>query len=125
MDDRKHFAALLWARRLGLIDKDQIVAAADQRIVELESLEPWLIDLSLNGDSTELEGVITSDDDEVFLDVLRRAYSKWNDGKISNKQLIEACRALWVKAGYQGVSGAEEFDQHVNDAIGRIIGETT
>lgn len=142
MDDRKQFAALIWATQLGLIDKDQVTAAADRRITELECPDNWLVEVSLSGTSNELDYAITSHDDDVFLDILLRAYTAWSERRITNKQLVDACRALRLKAGYpsrwyddfigieseldlvdQGVFRADEFDRYVKDTIEPIIGD--
>jgi hypothetical protein len=39
MDDRKRFAALVFANQLGLIRKDEVTTAADQRIAELNEVQ--------------------------------------------------------------------------------------
>ncbi len=140
MDDRKQFATLIWANQLGLIGREQVTAAADQRITELECPDNWLIEVSLNATSEELDYAITSRDDDVFLDILRRAYIAWSERKITNKQFVDACRALRLKAGYpsrwyndfigieaeldlvdQGVFRADDFDRYVTETIEPII----
>jgi hypothetical protein len=100
MDDRKRFAALIFASQLGLASKEEVTEAADQRILELDCPEYWLVEVSLYGSSEEIEEVITSGNDEVFSDVLRRAYHAWTEQRASNTQLVECCKLLWRNAGY-------------------------
>ena len=63
MDERVHFASLLFASHMGILGKSEVIEAADQRIVELEKPEYWLIELSTKGDSGELEGLVVSADE--------------------------------------------------------------
>ena len=43
MDDRCHFATLILANQLGVLSKERVIASADQRIIELEKPENWLM----------------------------------------------------------------------------------
>ncbi len=54
---------------MGILGESEVIEAADQRIVELEKPEYWLIELSTEGDSGELEGLIVSADERVYLGV--------------------------------------------------------
>jgi hypothetical protein len=100
MDDRKRFAALVFANQLGLIGKGEVIAAADQRILELDCPEYWLVEVSLYGGSEEFDKVIKSGNDEVFSDVLRKAYHAWTEKTVSNKQIVDCCKSIWRTAGY-------------------------
>jgi hypothetical protein len=142
MDDRKRFAALTWASQLGLLSKNQIIAKADRLILECNSPDSWLIEVSLYGESKELDASITRADDDVFSDVLRRASDAWNMGNISDQQIVDCCRSLWLKAGYEskwytdlvgiedavdfvkmGYSSLKESRRHIREAIeGRLNG---
>ena len=75
MDERVHFASLLFASHMGILGKSEVIGAADQRIVELEKPEYCLIELSTEGDSGELERLIVSADERVYLEVHRVASS--------------------------------------------------
>jgi hypothetical protein len=116
MNDRIRFASLLFVKQMGILSKEQLIAAADARIIELERPVNWLIELSTDGDSKELEDLIVSANDEVYLEALRLAYSAWVEERITVERFLECCRPLWNLAGfgsrwYQELSWIEdEFD---------------
>ena len=116
MDERVYFASLLFASQMGILGKPEVIRAADQRIVELEKPEYWLIELSTEGDSGELEGLIVSADERVYLEVLRLAYRAWVEERISDAKVAACCSTLWKQAGYQSrwyadlISVEVEFD---------------
>src|SRR5262249_43126337 len=60
----------------------------------------WLIDVSLDGSSNELAGILRVND-EIAMGLLRRAYLAWTEQRISNEKLVDVCRALWEKFGYE------------------------
>jgi hypothetical protein len=84
---------------MGVVSKEDLVAQADQRVIELEKPGPWLIELSSEGDSSELEHLIEAADDQVYLETLRLAYHAWREGKISESTFVSCCRTLWKQAG--------------------------
>src|SRR5437764_12081559 len=54
MDDRRHFATLILANQLGVLSIERVITSADQRILEIEKPEHWLIEVSMNGYSESL-----------------------------------------------------------------------
>jgi hypothetical protein len=103
MDDRRHFAAQVLANQLGVLGKQEVIAAADLRLIETDKPEPWLIDLSVDGNSAELSQLITCADDAVFRDVLRLCFREWSEGRISDKRFVACCSTLWKTAGERSV----------------------
>lgn len=100
MDDRQQFAALVLANQLGVVSKQELVAKADRRILEVDKPEYWLIELSSDGYSGELGALIDSADDEVFGAALRMVFQAWIGGSISDDRFVASCSMLWKKAGY-------------------------
>ena len=101
MDDRRHFATLILANQLGVLSKERVIAIADQRIIELQKPEHWLIEVSTIGYSEELGPLIHRADDEVYREALRIAFDAWVDGSISDHRFEASCETLWKQAGYQ------------------------
>jgi hypothetical protein len=101
MDDRRHFATLILATQLGLLSKQQVIASADKRVIELEKPEYWLIEVSTTGYSEELGSFINCADETVYREVLRIAFDAWVDGSLSDRGFEATCETLWKKAGYQ------------------------
>ena len=97
--DRVHFASLLLASHMGVLGKSQMIEAADKRICEIDNPDPRLVQLSLQGDSQELEELIVRSDEGVYLQALRLAYRAWDDGSISDARFAACCRTLWQQAG--------------------------
>jgi len=100
MDDRCHFATLILANQLGVLSKERVIAAADQRIIELEKPEHWLIEVSTDGYSEELGPLIDCADDTVYREALRIVFDAWVDGSIPDQRFEASCETLWKKAGY-------------------------
>jgi hypothetical protein len=100
MDDRILFASLLLATQLGILRKPELIETADQRIAELDKPEFWLIELSTKGSSEELEWLIVSMDEGVYLQVIRLVYRAWVKGTISNENFSAFCHALSEKVAY-------------------------
>ena len=100
MGDRRHFATLILASQLGVLSKERVIASADQRILELEKPEYWLIEVCTDGYSSELGPFIDGADDTVYEEVLRMALRAWLDGSISDQRFLACCETLWKKAGY-------------------------
>ncbi|HUG67224.1 MAG TPA: hypothetical protein VMM76_05715 [Pirellulaceae bacterium] len=100
MDDRRQFAALVLASQLGVVSKEGIVAKADQRILEVDKREYWLIELSSDGYSRELGPLLNSADDAVYGEALRMVFQAGIDGSIGDDRFVASCSALWKKAGY-------------------------
>jgi hypothetical protein len=101
MDERVHFASLVMASQLGLIRAEAVVAEADQRIIESENPDYWLIEVSMQEHAGELEALIASADERVYVEVLRLAYQAWADEKITDQKLSDCCKMLWQRAGYR------------------------
>ena len=99
MDERVHFASLLFACQMGIVAKRELIAAADKRIVEAEKPEAWLIDISTQADSAELEELILRADERVYLESLRLAYGAWVSGDIPDSKFAACCETLWKQAG--------------------------
>jgi len=100
MDDRVKFASLILACHLGVLSKNHIIAIADQRISELNEIEPWLAEISLYGKSAELDGLIVRGySDDVYAESLRMLFQSWIEGAISDENFATSCRMLWHKAG--------------------------
>jgi hypothetical protein len=140
MDEQVHFASLLFASQIGILDRVEVIQAADQRIIELEKPEFWLIELSAEGGSGELEGLIVSADERVYLETLRLAYHAWVEGKISDARFLVCCNTLWKQAGChsrwyadlvwiddefdlvdQGILRREDSKAKIRSAIERIL----
>jgi len=100
MDDRRHFATLILANQLGVLSRERVITSADERILEIEKPEHWLIEVSMNGYSGELAGFIDCADDRVYREALRLAFTAWVDGSISDERFLAGCETLWKKAGY-------------------------
>jgi hypothetical protein len=122
------------------MDKRQVISEADQRIAEIERPEHWLIEVAIDGNSTELGRLIDDADDAVYEEVLRLAFRAWYDGKISDERFVACCETLWKKAGYgsrwytglvwiydefdlvaQGVFRREDSVKKVRDAVAKIL----
>jgi hypothetical protein len=101
MIDRHQFAALVLASQLGVVSKQEVVAKADQCIMEVDQPDYWLIELSSDGYSSELGPLIDGADDTVYGEVLRMVFEAWIDGSISDERFVASCSTLWKKAGYQ------------------------
>ena len=99
MNDRAHFASLLLASHMGVFGKSQMIEAADKRICEVDNPDPWLVQLSSQGDSQELEQLIVRGDEGVYLQALRLAYRAWDDGSISDERFAACCRMLLQQPG--------------------------
>src|SRR5258708_39462819 len=99
MNDRSHFATLILASYLCVLSKEQVIASADQRIIELDKPEHWLIEVSMDGYSEELGPLIDCADDTVYKEALRIAFGAWIDGSISDHRFEASCETLWKKAG--------------------------
>ncbi len=99
MDERVHFASLLFASNMGILSRREVVQAADQRIVEAEKPDSWLIEVSVEGDSSELEDMIVMADERVYTEALRLAYRAWAEGRISDTKFSACCSTLWKQAG--------------------------
>ena len=97
--DRVHFASLLLASHMGVLGKSPIIEAADKRICEVDNPDPWLLQLSSQGDSQELEELIVRGDECVYLQALRLAYRAWDDGSISDERFAAYCRTLLQQPG--------------------------
>jgi len=140
MDERVHFASLLFASQMGILDKQEIIAAADQRIVEVEKPEDWLIELSTKGDAAELEELIVTADERVYAESLGLAYRAWVEGRISDAKFSACCSTLWKQAGHhsrwyadlvwiddefdlveQGVFRREESAKKIKAALEKIL----
>ena len=76
-----------------------MMEAADKRICEVDNHDPWLLQLSSQGDSQELEELIAGGDAGVYLQAFRLAYRAWDDGSISDARFAACCRTLWQQAG--------------------------
>ena len=76
-DDRHQFAALVLASQLGGVSKQEVIARADQRIMEVDQPEYLLIELSSDGYSSELGPLIDGADDTVYGEVLRMVLGAW------------------------------------------------
>ena len=101
MDDRHQFAALVLASQFGVVSKSEVIAKADQRIMDVDKPEYWLIELASDGYSSELGSLINSADDSVFGEALRMVFQAWIGGNISDERFVASCSTLWKKAGYQ------------------------
>jgi hypothetical protein len=125
MDDRKRFAAMVFAVQISLIDKETVITAADRHISEVEAPSDWLIDLSLQGDSPELQALVRSADEDVLTDILRMAYRAWTETRIPDKRFIDCFTAIWQITGrhsrwYYDLVGIEnEFELMEVGAVGR------
>jgi hypothetical protein len=94
MDDRSLFGTLILAHRLGIVSKEQVIAIADQRILEIDQPEYWMIEVSIDGDSEALRQ-IDYGDESVYKEVLRMAFQAWIDGSISDQTFRASCETLW------------------------------
>lgn len=140
MTEREHFASLILASHIGIMDKKDVVSEADQRIAEVQRPDHWLIEVAIDGSSTELSGLIDDANDSVYGAVLRLAFESWVTGKMSDERFVECCRNLWKKAGQrskwyydlvwvddefdlvaQGVFRREDSVKKIRDAIERIL----
>jgi hypothetical protein len=101
MDDRRHFATLILANQLGVLSKERVIAVADERIIELEKPEHWLIEVSIDGYSEDLGPLIRFADDTVYREALRIVFDAWVDGSITDQRFESSCEGLWKTAGYQ------------------------
>jgi hypothetical protein len=99
MNDRVHFASLLLVSHTGVLGKSQIIEAADKRICEVDNPDSWLLQLSSQGDSQELEELIVRGDEGVYLQAFRLAFRAWDNGSISDARFAACCRTLWQQAG--------------------------
>lgn len=101
MDDRVHFASLIFAKDLGIITQSQVLDAARKRLGETKQPQPWLVELASHGHAAELVQLISSADERVYLEALRLAYRTWIQGKISDARFSAFCGALRKTAGKQ------------------------
>ena len=99
MGDRRHFATLILANQLGVLSKERVIASADQRILELEKPEYWLIEVCTDGYSSELGPFIDGADDTVYEEVLRMALRAWLDGSISDQRFLVVVRRCGRRPG--------------------------
>ncbi len=99
MNERLHFASLLFASHMGVLEKSQVIAAADKRLVELDKPDSWLIELSSQGDCPEVEELILSSDEGVYVETFRLACRAWLDERISEARFRACCQTLLRQAG--------------------------
>lgn len=113
MNDRRHFAVLLHAADLDIVTRKELIAAADARIVEVEKPEDWLIELSANGESSELNQLARREFKHVSFEVLRLAYKAWAENRITEARLRLCCKKLLQ----EGTTGHEDLPWH-QDLLG-------
>ncbi|MGJ8676944.1 MAG: hypothetical protein ACSHX0_05470 [Akkermansiaceae bacterium] len=119
MNDFEHFSSLVYADRLGLIERDEIIQLADQKLLEKDKPEYWLIEFSLEGKSSEFP---LGKDDATVRGVLRIAYKKWREDMISDDEFMKALSSIWNIAGidsewYAALSWAEDDLSLIRDGI--------
>lgn len=139
MNDRLHFATLLHACHLGLMERKQLIAAADARIVEVEKPEDWLIELSTQGDSSELNQLVQREYGHVSFHALRLAYKAWAERKITDARFHLCCKELlcegtawyedllWVDDEFDlaesGIKNQREARKNIRVTMERILQE--
>jgi len=94
-----HFASLFLANQLGLVSLQEIVSEADQRIIEADQPEPWLIKVSAESHFSDLPSFITSEDQVVATEGLRRLLRAWSAGTIGDEHFKHGCRTLLIMTG--------------------------
>jgi hypothetical protein len=94
MKDRLHFATLLLAADLGIMSRKELIAAADARIIETEQPEDWLIELSSQGECSELNQLGQREFKQVSFEVLRLAYRAWAENRKTADGFHQCCREL-------------------------------
>jgi hypothetical protein len=94
MNDRLYFAGLLHACHLGLFSRQRLITLADERIVKVEKPEDWLIELSMQGDSSELNQLAQRERAHVNFQALRLAYLAWEEQKFTDAGFHYYCKAL-------------------------------
>lgn len=118
MNETEHFSSLVFANRFGLIQKDEIIQLADQKILEKEKPEYWLIEFSIEGESRDF---CLEKNDTTIREVLRLAYTKWREQKISDETFMKSLSSIWNITGcsewYSTLSWAEDDLSLIRDGI--------
>jgi hypothetical protein len=127
MNDRLQFATLLFACHIGIMGRQELIAAADARIVEVENPEDWLIELSTQGDCSALNRLAQREFKHVSFEVLRMAYQAWSENKMNTARFHQCCTELLLEGAtlcqdlswYHDLSGVDdEFDLAENGGLG-------
>jgi hypothetical protein len=92
MNDQEQFSALMIGNEFGLVEKNEIIQLADEKITAIPKPPYWLIELSTEAKSSEFLRV---ESDEVIRSVLGRAYRKWKNGELSDPQFRACLRNIW------------------------------
>lgn len=119
MNEQEQFSALVIGNELGLIDREEIIQLADQKISEQDKPPYWLIELSLNGSSSEF---LRTESDNVIRSVLSIAYQKWRVGNMSDFGFRKCLRKIWGIKGahndwYPPLVGAEDDLSLIEDGV--------
>ena len=118
MDEARYFATLFVANRFGLVDLNEIMHQAGERMARYPDPAPWLFDISFKGHAAALFPLIDQYDTIVFAQAFWLAKEAWTAGMLDDAQFQRCCRVL------SDICAGEEpwtlFLMHINDEIDLI-----